>query len=107
MYFRPISLQSEVEAEPHAEDTDGSVDLAEGPWKGIATHLSTEVQTFAFVKIDLGSCYLLVLTNHLHSLYIQVAGYKDCDIIGERGSPYRKGLIFPLIPNLTDVVWNR
>ena len=45
-------------------------------------------QTFAFVQIDLGSCYPLVLANrHFHSLYIQVAGYKYCDIIGECGNP--------------------
>ena len=46
---------------------------------------STELQTFAFVKIDLGSCDPLVLDNRLfHSLYIQAAGYKDCDVISER-----------------------
>ena len=89
LYFRPISLQFGVEPEPR-----------------------TEPQTFAFVKIDLGSCCLLVRANRLlHSLYIQVAGYKDCDIIGERGNPYRKraskrdtaqGRIRPLIPKSTE-----
>ncbi len=38
----------------------------------------TEPQTFAFVKIDLGSCFSFVLGSRLlHSLYIQAAGYKD------------------------------
>ena len=79
-----------------------------GPWKSIATHPSTEPQTFAFVKIDLGSCNPLVLDNNLfHSLYIQPAGYKHCDVISERGNPCRKaaskrdtaqGRTSPLIP---------
>ena len=48
-------------------------------------------QTFAFVKIDLGSCNPLVLANRLlHSYYVQAAGHKDCDIISERGNPCRK-----------------
>ncbi len=38
---------------------------AEGPWKSIATPPSTEPQTFAFVKIDLGPCNPLVLDNRL------------------------------------------
>ena len=86
----------------------GSVTPAEGPWKSIATPPSAELQTFAFVKIDLGSCNPLVLDNRLfHSLYIQAAGYKDCDVISERGNPCRKraskrdtaqGRTCPLIP---------
>ena len=109
MYFRPISLQLEVGPKPHPKDADGSVTPAEGPWKSIATPQSTEQQTFAFVKIDLGPCNPLVLDNHLfHSLYIQSAGYKDCDVISERGNPWRKaanerdtaqGRTCPLIPN--------
>ena len=76
MYFRPISLQWEVGPKQHPEDADGSVTP------------STEPQTFAFVKIDLGSGYPLVLANRLlHSLYIQAAGY---NIIGERGNPCPK-----------------
>ena len=85
-----------------------SVTPAEGPWKGIATPPSTEPQTFAFDKIDLGSCYPLVITNRLlHGLYIHAAGYKHCDIIGERRNPCRKraskretaqGRVRPLIP---------
>ena len=68
-----------------------SITPAEGPWKGIATPPSTEPQTFAFIKVNLGSCNLLLLANHLlHSLYILAAGYKDCDIIRERGNPCRK-----------------
>ena len=110
MYFRPISLQLEVGPEPHPEDADGSATPAEGPWKSIATHPSTELQTFAFVKIDLGSCNRLVLDNRFfHSLYIQPAGYKDCDVISERRNPCRKaaskrdtaqGRTCPLIPKL-------
>ena len=108
MYFRPISLQFEVVLEPHPEDADGSVTPAEGPWKSIATPPSTEQETFAFVKIELGSCNPLVLDNRLfHSLYIQPAGYKDCDVISECGNPCRKaankrdtaqGRTCPLIP---------
>ena len=100
-----------VGPEPHPEDADESVTPAEGPWKGITTPPSTEPQTFAFVKIDLGSCYPLVLANRLlHSLYIQAAEYKDCDIISERRNPCRKraskrdtaqGRICPLIPKPT------
>ena len=91
MYFRPISLQLEVGPKPHPKDADGSVTPAEKPWKSIATRPSTEPQTFAFVKIDLGPCNPLVFDNHLfHSLYIQPARYKDCDVIGERGNPCRK-----------------
>ena len=110
MYFRPISLQLVVGPEPHPEDADGSVTPAEGPWKSSATPPSTEPQTFAFVKIDFGSCNPLVLDNRLfHSLYIQPAGYKDCDVISERGHPCRKaaskrdtakGRTCPLIPKL-------
>ena len=33
----------------------------EGSWKGIATRPGTEPQTFAFVKIDLGTCYSFIL----------------------------------------------
>ena len=59
---------------------------AEGPWKGIAIPPNTKPQTFAFVKVDLGSGSPLVLANRLlQSLYILVAGYEDCDIISERG----------------------
>ena len=91
MYFRPISLQLEVGPKPHPKDADGCVTPAEGPWKSIATPPSTEPQTFALVKIDLGSCNPLVLDNCLfHSLYIQPAGFKDCDVIGERWNPCRK-----------------
>ena len=110
MYFRPISLQLEVGHEPYPEDADGSVTPAEGPWKSIATPPSTEPQTFAFVKIDLGPCNPLILDNRLfHSLYIQPAGYKDCDVFSERGNPCRKlanerdtaqGRTCPLIPSL-------
>ena len=112
LYFRPISLQLEVGPEPHPKDADGSVTPAEGPWKGIATSPSTEPQTFALVKIDLDSCNPLVLDNRLlHSLYIQAAGYKHRDIIGERGNPCRKraskrdtvqGRICPPIPKPTE-----
>ena len=78
LYLRPISLQLEVGPESHPEDADESVTPAEGLWQDIATPPSTELQTFAFVKIDLGSYYLFVLGNHLlHSLYVQAAGYKD------------------------------
>ena len=78
MYFRPISLQLEVGPKPHPKDADGSVTLAEGPWNSIATPPSTEPQTFAFVKIDLGPRTQLILDNRLfHSLYILAAGYKD------------------------------
>ena len=92
MYFRPISLQLEVEPEQHPEDSDGSVTRVEGPWKGIATPTSTEPQTFAFITIVLGSFYPLVLANRLlQSLYIQAAGYKHCDIIRyQRRNPCRK-----------------
>ena len=63
----------------------------EGPWKSIAAPPSTEPQTFAFVKIDLGPCNPLLFDNCLfHSLYIQPAGYKGCDVIDERGNPCRK-----------------
>ena len=92
MYLRPISLQLEAGPKPHPEDADGSVTPAEGPWKSIATPPSTEPQTFAFVKIDLGPCNPLILDNRLfHSLYILAAGYKDCDVISERGSPGQQG----------------
>ena len=92
MYFRPISLQLEVRPEQHPEDADGSVTPAEGPWKSIDTHPNTEPQTFAFVKIELGSCNPLVFDNRLcHILYIQPVGYKDCDVISERRNPCRTG----------------
>ena len=91
MYLRPISLQLEVGPKPHPKDADGSVTPVEGPWKSIATPPSNEPQTFAFFKIDLGPCNPLVLDNRLfHSLYIQPAGYKDCDVISEHGNPCRK-----------------
>ena len=76
-----------------------------GTWKSIATPPSTEPQTFAFVKIDLGSCNLLVLASCLlHSLYIQAAGYKNCDISSAnaetlavrgpaKGTPRRAGFV--------------
>ena len=84
LYFRPISLQLEVGPKQHPEDADGSVTPVQGPWKRIATPPSTDPQTLAFVKVDLGSCYPLVFANRLlHSLYIQAAGYKDFDIISE------------------------
>ena len=76
------------------KDADGSVTPAEGPWKGIATPPSSHNP--------------LVLAN---SLYIQVAGYRDCDIIGERGNHCRKraskrdtaqSRICPLIPKPTE-----
>ena len=99
----------EVRPEPHPKDADGSVNTAEGR---ITTPPSTEPQTFAFVKIDLGSCYPLVFANRLlHSLYIQATGYKDCDIISERGNPSCKraskrdtsqGRINLLIPRHTE-----
>ena len=104
LYLRPISLQLEVGPEPHPEDADGFVTPAERPWKVIAAPPSTELQTFAFFKFDHGSCYSLVLSNRLlHSLYIQTAGDKDCDIISERGNPcqqkgYRGGLDLPFHP---------
>ena len=85
------SDQLEVGLEPHPEDADGSVTPAEEPWKGIATPPSTEPQTFAFVKIDFGSCNPLVLANRLlHSLYIQAVGYKHCDIISKCRNTCRK-----------------
>ena len=91
MYFRPISLQLEVRPKTHPEDADGFVTPAEGPWKSIATPPSTEPQTFAFVKIDLSPCNPFILDNRLfHSLYILAAGYKDCDVISERGNPCRQ-----------------
>ena len=91
LYFRPFSVQYEVWPQPHPMDTDVSITPVEGPWKDITTPPSTEPQTLAFVKIDLGSCYPLVLANRLlHSRYIQAAGYKDCDINGERRNPCRK-----------------
>ena len=81
-------------------------------WKGIATPSSTEPQAFAFVKIDLGSCYSFVLGNHLlQSLYIQTAEYEDNDIISKRGNTCCKralkrdtaqGRICPLIPKSTE-----
>ena len=43
-------------------------------WRALATPPSTEPHTFAFVKIDLGTCYSFVLSNRLH---IQAARYKD------------------------------
>ena len=91
MYCRLISLQLVVRPKPHPKDADGSVTPTEGPWKSIATPPSTELQTFAFVKIDLGPCNPLVLDNRrFHSLYIQPAGYKDCDVISERGHACRQ-----------------
>ena len=79
-----------------------------GPGRVLLPPPSTEPQTFAFVKIDLGSCNPPVPDNRLfHSLYIQPAGYKDCDVISERGNPCRKaankrdtaqGRTCPLIP---------
>ena len=57
LFFRPISLKLVVGPEPHPENADGSVTPMEGSWRGITTPPSTEPQTFAFVKIDLGSYY--------------------------------------------------
>ena len=57
LYLRPISLQLEVGPEPHSKDVNGSVTLVEGLWQGIITLPGTDLQTFAFVKIDFGSCY--------------------------------------------------
>ena len=60
------------------KDADESFTPVEGLSQGITTSPSTELQTFAFVKIDLGSSYSFVLSNRsLHSLYIQATGYKD------------------------------
>ena len=57
----------------------------------MSTHPDTKPQTFAFVKIDLGSCYSFILDNRLlHSLYVQVAGHKDGDIIGVCRNPCYK-----------------
>ena len=107
-YASLSASQLEVGPEPDPEDADGSTNPVEGPWKSIATPPSTEPQTFAFVKIDLGSCDPLALDNRLfHSLYIQTAGHKHCDVISERGNPCREatnkryteqGRTCPLIP---------
>ena len=81
-YLQSISLQLEVGPEPYPEDADGSVTPAEGPWQGDATHPSTQSQTFALIKIDLGTCYFFVPPNRLlHCQYIKSAGHKDSDII--------------------------
>ena len=104
LYLRPISLQLEARSEPHLEDTDGSVTPAERPWQGHATPPGTLLQTFAFIKVDLGPCYLFVPRNRLlHCLYVQMAGHKNSDIISERrylcrrpesGIPRRAGIAF-------------
>ena len=42
-------------------------------------------------KLILVPCNLLILDNRLfQSLYIQPAGYEDCDVISELGNPGRK-----------------
>ena len=70
------------------EDEDESVTPAEGPCQGIATRPGTKPQTFAFVKIVLGSCYSFVFgCCLLHNLYVQAVGHKDGDIISERWNP--------------------
>ena len=80
--------------------------------QGTAILPSTEPQNFAFVKIDLGSCYSFVLSSRLpHSLYIQAVGFKARDIISERGNPCCKrsskkdtaqGRILTLIPKSSE-----
>ena len=85
--FAPVGSR----ARTTPKDADGSVTPAEGPWQGIDNRPSTEPQTFAFVKIDLGSCYSFVLENcFLHSPYVQAAEHNDDDIICERGDLCRK-----------------
>ena len=85
LYLQPISLKLEAGPEPLPEYVDGSVSPAEGFWQGNATLPGTQPQTFALIKIDLGTCYFFVPLNHLlHCLYVRSAGHKDSDIIGVR-----------------------
>ena len=81
--------------------------------KTLASYPGSEQKTFAFVKIDLGSCFSFVLSNCLfHSFYVQEVGHKDGDVIGERGNPgckktnkrnNAKDRICPLIPKPSEL----
>ena len=104
MYFRPISLQLEVGPEPHSEDADWSVTPAEEPWKVSIPLQAPSRKTSLLSKLTLAPAIRSYSpTAFLKSLYIQAAGYKHGDIIGERGNPCRMrdtalGRNCPLIP---------
>ena len=67
------------------KDADESVTPAEGPKQRNATPPCIQSQTFALIKIDLGTCYFFVSQNRLlHRQYVQSARNKDSDIIGVR-----------------------
>ena len=58
-----------------------------GHGRGNASPPGTQPQTFALVKVDLGTCYLFVTRDRLlHRQYVPTPGHKDRDIIGERGN---------------------
>ena len=75
-YLQPISLQLEAGPEPHPEDANGPVTQAGGSWQGNATPPGTQLQTFAIIKIDFGTCCFFVPLNCLshrlfHRLYVR------------------------------------
>ena len=78
--FAPVGGQ----AQTTPEDADRSVTPAEGPWQGIATHPGTEPQTFALSKLTLTPT---ICSYSATAFFVQAAGHKDGDIIGERGNP--------------------
>ena len=52
-----------------------------GPGRGDAISPGTQPQTFALVKVDLGTCHLLVpLDHHLHCYYVQSARHEDTNV---------------------------
>ena len=84
-YLQPISLQLEPGPEQHPKDAGWSITPAEAAWQRNTTSPSTQPQTFALIKIDLGTCYFFIPLNRLlHSLYIWSVGYKNGHIIGIR-----------------------
>ena len=97
LYLRPISLQLEVGSEPHLEDADGSVTLAKGLWQGIAAPPRTELQAFAFVKLDLGSCYSYSATAFFTAIIARqrdtktVISSANVEILAVRGPPRKVG----------------
>ena len=79
-------VQLEAGPESQSADVDRFIILAEESWLESTTTPGTQPQTFALIKIDLGTCYFFIPLNRiLHSLYVHSVGHKDGYIIIVRG----------------------
>ena len=87
----------------HTSRTRRSVAPAEWYKQENATPPGIQPQTFAIIKVDLGSCYLFVPPDRLlHSFYVKTAGHKDVcrDLRPASKEDSTQGRIFSLIPKL-------